>query len=209
MSCLLIVSHNPAHAELNIIPPFEVTPEIVAMRGCIEGVAHPSELDLTTEAQLAACDDHVTLAEDRIGAVGIRGLTLYDIGTTDDHRAQAFTDFTEVIEARGDASPSVYANRAFVTFKRKNRLDLSRSELDLALADITRAIEIIEATAARPRPYYFERRAMIYGTLFEKRGDRDYIVRAIADMDHILTLQPDSPRTRWMKAIFVKYLPEG
>lgn len=174
-------SQSNVRERFSLAPPEETSPEIVAIRGCIEGVGHLSERRLSYLEQVAACNDHVQLAEDRTQAVYFRGLHLYENGTINEHRLQAYRDFTFVIDA-GEKSPSAYSKRA--------RLNLwDRDAPELALADIEKAIEL---TMDRPRSYYFELRALILFQLAERDADEELIYAGLDDIKKAKSLNPES-----------------
>lgn len=162
-------------------PPDEVTPEIIAMRGCIEGVKHPSGAKLISQEQIAACNEHVRIAENKNQATYFRGLHLYNNGTIDAHRTQAYFDFTTVIDAGADI-PSAFGNRAVLNLR-------DRNAPERALADVDKAIEL---TTERPRSYYFERRALILLSLAERNADEAMVYAALDDLQKAKSLNPRS-----------------
>lgn len=178
------------------LPPTEVTPEIVAMRGCIEGVAHPSEQELTAEEQFTACDNYVDLSEDRLEATYFRALEHYERGTTSFHHAKAHRDFSIVIAAGGDVPPAAFANRAWLNVRFADAPEDALSDIDMA----------IEATVDRPRPYYFERRAYILSALADKKYDRNLLVSALEDVETALSLAPESSRALRMRELLLTHL---
>ncbi|MEP5728921.1 MAG: hypothetical protein ABJL67_06060 [Sulfitobacter sp.] len=164
-----------------LTPRDEVTPEFIAMRGCIEGVEHPSEAKLTNQEQIAACNEHVRIADNKTQATYFRGLHLYENGTIDAHRTQAYDDFTFVIDAGADL-PSAFGNRAVLNLR-------DRNAPELALADVDKAIEL---TTERPRSYYFERRALILLSIAERDADEAMVYAALDDLQKAKSLDPRS-----------------
>jgi len=183
-------------AQGGITPPTEVTPEIIALRGCVEGVSHPSGQALSVEDQGAACDDHVALAEDTIGAIYFRGLHFFDNGMADAHRAQAFDDFSRVIDAGGDVPSAAYANRAWLHVRHLG-------DADAALADIDSAIALAAET---PRSGHFQRRAYILTAQAERDNEPALIKLALDDLDRALALRPDSRTAQRMRDALTGYL---
>ena len=164
-----------------LAPPDEVTPEIIASRGCIEGREHPSERKLSNQEQISACNDLVRIAENKTQATYFRGLHLYENAKTDAHRAQAYDDFTFVIDAGADIS-SAFGNRAILNLR-------DRDAPEHALADIDIAIKL---TTERPRSYYFERRALILLTLAERDSVEAMVYTALDDIQKAKSLNPRS-----------------
>ncbi|WP_299555886.1 hypothetical protein [uncultured Tateyamaria sp.] len=100
-------------------------------------------------------------------------------GTIQAHRAQAYRDFTFVIDADLDIS-SAFGNRAIL-----NQID--RNTPERALEDIDRAIEL---TADRPRSSYFERRAAIRLSLAERDKDEAMVYAALDDLKAAKSINP-------------------
>ncbi len=189
---------DASERNLNLQPPTEVTPEIVAGRGCIEGVAHPSERDLTVSEQTQACDDFVQLENGAPGAVYFRGLHLFENGLDRADRDRAFDDFTTLIEAE-DARASTYRMRAVLLVK-------DRDELEPALADLDRAIEL---TAAKPRPSFHTLRALVYFELGYRASDEALVHRGLKDVALVKELDPnrkDIPKLEAWAAEFLRKL---
>jgi len=166
----------------SLMPPEEVTPEIIAMRGCIEGVDHPSEQGLSFGQQLSACDNWTQLLEvDNSQAVYFRALHLYENGTTPTHHEQAYRDFSLVINSE-TGNASAFANRAWLNLR-------YRDDLDEALLDIEQAIRL---KADAPRSSYFERRAIILLEMASRNGDENLVYTALEDLRVALELNPNS-----------------
>ena len=172
-------SVSRADKPLDLTPTDEVTPEIIAGRGCIEGVAHPSGKKLTNLEQIAACNELVRIDENKTQAIYFRGLHLYENGTIDAHRTQAYDDFTFVIDAGADI-PSAFGNRAILNLR-------DRNAPERALADVNKAIEL---TSERPRYYYFARRALILLSLAERNADEAMVYAALDDLQKAKSLNP-------------------
>lgn len=184
-----------------LTPPDEVTPEIIAIRGCIEGVEHPSGTKLSNQEQIAACNEHVRIAENKTQATYYRGLHLYENGTIDAHRTQAYYDFTFVIDA-GANIPSAFGNRAILNLR-------DRNAPELALADVDKAIEL---TTERPRSYYFERRALVLLSIAERDADETMVYAALDDLQKAKSLNPKSkvnPQLENWAAEFLKMLHQN
>ncbi len=162
-------------------PPTEVTPEIVAIRGCAEGVAHPSEARLDAPAQLAACNDWVKLSYGDTQARLFRGLFLLDHATSDSERQTAFADMTAVIWATPE-DPKPYAVRALIHA-------MHRNDLRAAMADIDRAIAL---EGDDPHPLLYEFRATFQLQIADQNDDPDMVRAALEDARRALTLAPDS-----------------
>ncbi len=182
---IILLSQTPSSSGADnrsaLLPPDEVTPEIVAVRGCIEGVEHPSGIKLSNQQQIAACNEHVRIAENKTQARYFRGLHLYENGTINAHRTQAYYDFTFVIDAGADI-PSAFGNRAVLNLR-------DRNAPERALADVDKAIEL---TTERPRSYYFERRATILLSLAKRNADEAMVYAALDDIKKARSLNPRS-----------------
>ncbi|MEL6463530.1 MAG: hypothetical protein AAFQ58_01070 [Pseudomonadota bacterium] len=176
-------------------PPNEVTPEIVAMRGCIEGVSHPSGAKLSNQEQIAACNEHVRMAENKTQARYFRGLHLFKNATINAHRTQAYDDLTFVIDAGTDI-PSAYGNRAVLNLR-------DRNAPERALADVDKAIEL---TTERPRSYFFERRALILLSLAERDADEAMVHAALDDIGKARSLNPNSHRNSQLEKWAAEFL---
>lgn len=176
------------------MPPTEVTPEIIATRGCIEGVEHPGERRLSFEEQLTACNNLVDRV-DEAGSVYYRGLFLFENATTTEQRNQAFEDFTQVIESGAEIA-TAYANRA-----RLNLLD--RNAPDLALVDIDAAIDL---TQDRPRVRYYKLRTVALGILAEREQSKPYARRALEDIQTIREMGEAGQNERDMETWLIDFL---
>lgn len=189
---------EPGYSEttggFSIAPPTEVTPEIVATRGCIEGVEHPGERRLSFKEQLTACNNMVIHFDD-VDSVYFRGLFLFENATTTEYRNQAFEDFTQVIESGAEIA-TAYAKRA-----RLNLLD--RNAPDLALVDIDAAIDL---TQDRPRVRYFRLRAVALGILAEREQSKPYARRALADIQTIREMGDADQNVRDMESWLIDLL---
>ncbi len=161
--------------------PREVTPEIVAMRGCLEKVVHPSGETLTPAAQQAACNDWVRLAPDDIQARYFRGLFLLDHATGKAGQETAFADMSAVIAAKSE-NPTAFFRRAMLQAQ-------LRGNLEAALADIDRAIALAEE---RPRARYFEARATFRLQIANRTGDPEAARAALEDARKASALDPAS-----------------
>lgn len=138
-------------AGFSIAPPKEVTPELIAMRACIEGVEHPTERNLTYAEQLQGCDTWVDLDDDKSleAKISFRAGHLFR-GPSTAHKELALKDYDFLIK-NGSTVPHHYQKRAV--------LNLYQTEdLGAALGDIDKAIEL---TGDRGRPRYFLLRAAI------------------------------------------------
>ncbi|PIE07367.1 MAG: hypothetical protein CSA74_08280 [Rhodobacterales bacterium] len=161
--------------------PKEVTPEIVAMRGCLEQVAHPSGAKIDPAAQLAACNDWVRLAPDDTQARYFRGIHLHPNVRTDADRETVFADMTAVIECCGD-NPTAFYRRAFLQMT-------YRKDPDAAMADINQAIALTED---RPRARYYEFRAALWLEMAPINNDPEAARAALEDARKALALNPTS-----------------
>jgi tetratricopeptide (TPR) repeat protein len=160
-------------------PPTEVTSEIVAARGCLEGVDHPSGAALSAPQQTAACDRHVELENNSVSARYFRALHLFETATTSEGRKTAYDDFSVVI-ASGQQTASAFANRAWLNIR-------FRDNVQEALSDIDRAI------ALEPdRGTYFERRAYIKLAFAKRASDEKMAEAALEDIQTALSLKPSS-----------------
>ena len=170
-----------AEEEFSIMPPKEVTPKIVAGRGCIEGMEHPSERRLTVLEQIDACDDFVTISDNKVNARLFRAWHLHENGITNLHRDQAYRDFSFVIDS-GAGLASTFAYRAELN-------TFHRDDLNEALQDINRAIEL---KADKPRAFYFELRATILMEQAWRNSDENLVYIALDDVKKIRLLKPQS-----------------
>jgi tetratricopeptide (TPR) repeat protein len=162
-------------------PPDEISDEIIAMRGCIEGVDHVSGKDLTNFAQIVACDDHVAIASDKVSARYWRALHLHENGITDAHHEQAYQDYTFIIDS-GQSRAVAFANRAMLTMR-------LRDAPHEALADMNTAIELREEN---PRASYFRRRAAILLVIAWEQKEEARAHQALEDLRRLETLDPDN-----------------
>ena len=179
----------------SLAPPVSVTPELIAMRGCIEGVSHPSEVALTFAEQLEACSDY--LAHDRDVALHFRARLLVEDGWSDDHHRLAYRDLTQII----DEDPSAWAYAA------RGQLGAMHTDtLEAALSDMGEAIAL---SAENPRPAHFLSRALIFMAMAERDEDAARVHAAMDDIAVVLMLDPDNaavPRMRDWNTAFLRNL---
>ncbi|PJI93099.1 hypothetical protein BC777_1967 [Yoonia maricola] len=171
-----------------LIPSDDTDHQTVALRGCIEGIDHASGAALSNFEQIAACDDYVAIAEDKVQPTYTRAVHLFENGITEAHQEQAYQDFTFVIDA-GSTNPSAYANRALLNMRYRNAPDA-------ALADMSAAIDLREDN---PRASYFERRAAILLVLAWELKDEAHVHGALEDVRRAQALNPDSRRLTALK----------
>lgn len=193
---------KPSTNDFSLAPPPEaVTPEIVASRGCLEGVEHPSERDLSLLEQFSACDDYVQITDDKVGATYFRALNLYQFGISDVHREKAYDDFSFVIDA-GEEIAAAFANRAFLNVR-------YRDNFDEALLDINQAITL---KAGNPRARYFEHRALILLEIARRDTDENLVYDALDDVQMALSIDPDSrlaPKLENWASEFLRFLHQS
>lgn len=181
----------------------EPTPEEnAAIRGCIEGIAVPSEQDLSFAGQLAACNALVALSQDEVGARYMRALILIEDGTTDAHRRMAFDDLTATIES-GAKNPSAFNHRAWMLLRDHNAPERALADMDAA----------IKLTSGRPRARYFERRAIVLLQIAERDWDDTYVTAALKDIREAKALKPDNARAEqiesWAETFLKQLLLDG
>jgi hypothetical protein len=128
----------PAPERFSISVPTEVTPEIVAMRACIEGVAHPSEKILSFGQQLSGCDDWVATDTDTSIEHRLRDRARFlDFeGTTGRHRDMALQDYTTLVN-RGHVTPHLLERRAMLNI-------FHRGDFQAGLDDVERGLTMLE-----------------------------------------------------------------
>lgn len=168
----------PALAEgTDITPPTEVTPEIVAGRGCLEGVVHPTEEKLSFERQAVACDDYVRLLDGSAEARRIRAWHYYDHGTKDVHFKTAYDYFTDLID-KGEGKASDY-------FYRGQLQAIKFGYAEEGISDYDKAIELSKgAPSAR---YHLTRGYMLLET-GEWEESAPMIKAAIVDFETVIAL---------------------
>lgn len=135
---VLMLSGKPAEKKFSLAPPTEVTPEIIAMRACIEGVAHPSEAELSFGAQLEGCNDWVAIDIDAPVEARIRDRVrhLSYNGTTPRHKDLALRDYDTLVRL-GDVTPHLLSKRAKL-------LIFHRNDFQAGLDDAERGLEMMD-----------------------------------------------------------------
>lgn len=124
--------------------------------------------DAREQLELALADLDAAVAL-RPSLLARRGEVLYQLGRFEEAR----TDFTDAIEADPASEAGLLNSRSFA--------QEALGELDAAIADLTRALEL--GGARVPQPSWLFRRA----ALRDQAGDR---AGAIADLETVLVLQP-------------------
>lgn len=205
----LMLTPNAVSAEggngVSLTVPEEVTPEIVAIRGCIEGVAHPSGAELSRSERFAACDDYVGLAigEDAIRARYARALQRLEDGESRRDFEQAHRDFSFVIEAGWDGAVP-YSRRAWISVRYLNDVQAALNDIEIALS--RRPDPPRDALARGALARDLERRAYILLALTETTHDPSLVYRAQDDLAQAEELAPYSAFAQQLDAAAARIL---
>ncbi len=170
-------------AGAGILPPAEVTPEIVAERGCIEGVSHPSEDALNFDAQAKACDDYVRLWAGDADARRMRAWHYYDHGSERIHFEIAYEQLSDLIKA-GEGKAVDY-------YYRGHLLALKFGQPRAAIADYDAAILLRQDS---PRAQYHFARAAMHLQLGDAAQDPAELRAGIADLEMVKALGKGNAR---------------
>lgn len=205
----LMLTSNAASGEgrtgLSLAAPEEVTQEIVAIRGCVEGVAHPSGENLSRSERFAACDDYVDLAsgEDAIHARYTRALQRFEEGDSRRDFEQAHRDFSFVIEA-GWESAVPYSRRAWISVRHLNDAQAALNDIEIALS--RRPDPPQDALDSRALARDLERRAYILLSITQTTPDPSLVHRAQDDLERAEELAPRSAFAQQLDAAAVRIL---